>query len=898
MKLSFFIDYHTVWGEHISLSLSRAVGPGNFAGPLPMALIPDTSLWHIEIACPDLRAAEGTEYTYVVTGDDGRERRREWHPHVIPAIDPSTPSLALFDAWCDRPADAPYLSTLFTKCVCRRPDRYHTAPKLPSPGTVTIEATAPIVPTDCVLAIAGSIDALGNWEPSKALRLSDRNYPVWSATFDIPQSCETFDYKFLIVNAENGSVESWEPRQNRTFNLPHDRSGSEAIVVSGLSVHASFPLWRGAGVAIPVFSLRSDDDFGVGDFADLRKMADWCAATGQNIIQLLPINDTTMTGTWTDSYPYKAISSFALHPLFVRPDEAGRLDDPVRMAHYERERLRLQGLDSVDYEAAYKLKMDYMRELFAQDGAETVTSDEFSDFVELNASWLLPYAAFCAQRDRFGSADMSLWGEYAVYDAERIASFIDSNIADIQLIEFIQFHLDRQLRDARKYCHARGVALKGDIPIGISRLSVDAWLHPELFNLDASAGAPPDDFAVNGQNWGLPTYNWDAMARDGYQWWKDRFRNMARYFDAYRIDHVLGFFRIWQIPMDQLHGLLGVFNPALPFTEEELRHSYDFGLNEPANCRPYIADWTLPDFFGDRTEEVKERFLTPIGGGRYEMRHEYATQRAIADWAARLPEGHHDLALVEPLQGLIDQVLFLPDPYRPGCWHPRIAAQHTYSYRALSDYERYQFDRLYNDFFYRRNDHFWRQKAMEKLPPLTEATRMLTCAEDLGMIPACVPSVMDELRILALEIQRMPKNPEAQFGNPATYPYLSVCATSTHDMPGIRGWWESDHAASQSFFNNMLHQPGEAPYFAEPWICSMIVDSHLRSPSMLCILPLQDYLSIDGELRRNDPREEQINVPSNPLHYWRYRMHITLEHLLGQFDYNERLCSMVNASGR
>ncbi|MDE5627665.1 MAG: 4-alpha-glucanotransferase, partial [Candidatus Amulumruptor sp.] len=445
-------------------------------------------------------------------------------------------------------------------------------------------------------------------------------YPVWQAAFVLPPEVTSFEYKFLVVKRESGEVVSWEPRSNRRFVLPYPLNGGEALVVSGLAVHAPFPLWRGAGVAIPVFSLRSAEDFGVGDFTDIKLMADWAALTGQTIIQLLPVNDTSMTGTWTDSYPYNSISSFALHPLYIRPQEAGELNDSERREWYEEERRRLNSLSTVDYEAVMKTKTAYMAELFEQDGPDTVVSGDFTRFVKENTHWLTPYAAFCVLRDRFGTSDMSRWGKYAVYDPQRIAEFIDANISAIQQIYFIQYHLDKQLRSARDYAHSCGVALKGDIPIGISRTSVDAWLNPELYNLDASAGAPPDDFAVNGQNWGFPTYNWDAMRRDGFKWWKNRFRNMARYFDAYRIDHVLGFFRIWQIPLDQVHGLLGVFNPALPFTEEELHRSYDFGLNESVNCKPYIADWTLPDFFGDRTEEVKQRFLNPIGGGRYELK--------------------------------------------------------------------------------------------------------------------------------------------------------------------------------------------------------------------------------------------------------------------------------------
>jgi 4-alpha-glucanotransferase len=187
---------------------------------------------------------------------------------------------------------------------------------------------------------------------------------------------------------------------------------------------------------------------------------------------------------------------------------------------------------------------------------------------------------------------------------------------------------------------------------------------------------------------------------------------------------------------------------------------------------------------------------------------------------------------------------------------------------------------------------------MWKLPPLLDSTSMLTCAEDLGMIPDCVPSVMNILKILSLEIERMPKNPKEEFGNTHAYPYYSVCTTSTHDMPGIRAWWESDREMAQRYFNHVLHEGGEAPYFAEPWICEKIVNINLQSTSMLCILPLQDWLATNGSLRRDNPNDEQINIPANPKHYWRYRMHITVEQLLTEDAFNNSVKSYIYHSGR
>ena len=388
------------------------------------------------------------------------------------------------------------------------------------------------------------------------------------------------------------------------------------------------------------------------------------------------------------------------------------------------------------------------------------------------------------------------------------------------------------------------------------------------------------------------------MNKDGFKWWKNRFRKMSEYFDAYRIDHILGFFRIWQIPMNAVHGLLGIFYPAMPYTEDEMRNQYDFWLDKDLHTNPYIMDYFLHDFFGDYTEEAKNRFLYVRGPGRYGLKEEYDTQAKVVKYFSNLEADEKNEKLKNALLGLIDEVLFIEDAEQKGKYHPRISAQFTYIYRSLNDYERWCFNRLYNDFFYHRHNDFWYGKAMWKLQPLIGATDMLVCGEDLGMIPDCVPAVMDKLQILSLEIQRMPKDPKMEFGNPLLYPYMSVCTTSTHDMPGIRAWWEANHEKTQHFFNYMMHECGNAPYYAEPWICERIVAMHLNSPAMLTILPLQDWLAIDGKIRRENPNDEQINNPSNNHHYWRYRMHLTIEELMECNGFNDKIKSMITGSGR
>ena len=888
MKLRFNVDYHTNWGESLLLTGStEALGGGDLSRAVTMELA-GGDRWTAEVDVPE--TVGDFTYSYIVRHDNGSVRR-EWGKPRRFVHAAGLHRAELIDRWQDMPWDKPYYASAFTECICHRAER--SAPAVPAAGMVTLSVDAPMVMADQAVAVSGEAEALGAWDPAKAVVMSDADYPTWKVNLPLSALRPGSDYKFLIVSKRTSEVVAWEGRDNRHLDVEASLPDSAALVDSGQRLVNPLAPWRGSGVAIPVFSLRSEEDFGVGDFYDLKKMVDWAVQTRQNFIQVLPINDTTMTGTWQDSYPYNANSTFALHPMYLRLDAMGRLADPERQRYYDNLGRELNRLEQIDYEAVNNAKNAFTRELFDEQGEATLSTADYKAFYDRNAYWLAPYAAFCVLRDLNGTADFSRWGDYAVYDEEKIKAFSAAHRADIDYACYLQYHLDRQLREVHDYAHANGVAIKGDIPIGISRDSVDAWIDPRLFNLDCQAGAPPDDFSVLGQNWGFPTYNWEEMARDGFAWWKARFRKMAEYFDAYRIDHVLGFFRIWQIPMDALHGLLGIFNRALPFSPDELRHDYDFWLDTDRQTRPLVLDWMLADFFGEYADEVRARFLESEGYDRCHLRPEVDTQRKVADYFATQEKDDKNTRICNGLMGLIDDVLFIEDPYEKGKYHPRISAQFTYQYRMLNDYERWCFDRLYNDFYYRRNNDFWYGQAMWKLPPLIDATDMLVCAEDLGMIPACVPAVMNALQILVLEIQRMPKDPTTPFGNTWRYPYNSVCTTSTHDMDGIRRWWEADRAVTQRFYNEVLREPGEAPFYAEPWICERILRLHLESPSMLCILPLQDWMSIDGVLRRRDPREELINIPANPRHYWRYRMHLTLEQLNAEKDFNTRVRDLI-----
>ncbi len=798
MKVRISIEYFTSFGESVCMVLRDGK-------VVPMQYVLQ-GVWMTDTEIP--ASARSLDYTFELRRN-GTTLRREWSGHSIPLPSGKRPSsLEVRDAWHDRPADSPFWTKAFTDVIFRK--------KVPSrvsrKGNLAIMVASSAVRRGEILAIAGSGPALGDWK--KFTPLYSAGSPLWSIFLDVN---EPFEYKFVIIDSETREPKFWESGPNHSSR---EVPGADSLLVlrDKEPVFDRMP-WRGSGVAIPVFSLRSDDSFGVGEFRDIRKLADWAAASGLSVIQILPINDTTMTRTWTDSYPYNANSTFALHPQFISLPEAG-LKVTKEYLSLQKE---LNSLPQIDYERVNNEKDRFLRKAFKTVGKKAMAGEDYKAFYNANEHWLVPYAAFCVLRDLNGTPEFGKWKELSEYSRTAVDAFRSEHSEEMDFYLWEQFCLDAQLKDAVEYAHSKGVAIKGDLPIGISRTSVDAWQYPELFNLDSQAGAPPDAFSEDGQNWGFPTYNWEEMAKDGYGWWKARLGKMSEYFDAFRIDHILGFFRIWEIPLGIKSGLLGHFNPALPYSKDEL-----------------------------------------VGRG------------------------------FDPASEL-----FVPDPHREGWYHPRISSQNTQAFQALDEGLKNSYNDLYNDFFYRRHNSFWKETAMKKLPALLDSTKMLACGEDLGMIPACVPETMEELRILSLEVQRMPKSPEDLFGHTSAYPYMSVCTTGSHDTSSLRAWWEEDRQMTDRYFHEELHCEGKAPYSCEPWICERIIRDHLESPSMFCILPLQDWTSIDSSVRYpGNPEDERINVPANPRHYWRWRMPLTLEELVSHQDFCKHVKDMVAASGR
>ncbi|MBR6141079.1 MAG: 4-alpha-glucanotransferase [Bacteroidaceae bacterium] len=823
MTLNFSIEYRTEWGQSVEVELCFLSADGK------------TSLQRFPLETDDGLVWKGVytlkakgrqmRYSYVIT-EGFSVVRREWDvvPRLFPADDART--YFFIDHWRDMPASSYCYSDAYEvaqgKGVKGTAKQLSTFPVALFPRTFLFRIQAPQLASGERVALVGDQPALGNWDIARALPMTQSAHGEWLLSISADGLRLPFEYKYVVLKTgsnEQGIGEvCWEEGGNRLTP-----SNGQWSMVNGQWVLAFFdgeirlevPHWKVAGLVVPLFSLKTEGSQGVGDFGDLKEIADWASKTGMHAIQLLPINDTTQNRTFTDSYPYNAISVHALHPIYADLRQLP-LTDKKALASFQRRWKKLNALPAIDYVKVIKLKEEYLHLLYEEN------EERHSSFINQNAEWLQPYCVFCHLRDTYGTPNFSKWKKLSTYNRNAVAEYIEAHAKEVGYYAFVQDILHKQLAEAADYARSRRVFLKGDLPIGVSPRSVEAWHEPHLFHMNMAAGAPPDDFTRDGQNWGFPTYDWERMAEDGYLWWRQRLGGMAQYFSAYRIDHILGFFRIWQIPKDSPTALLGQFSPALPLSREEIE-SYGMQFHEE---------------------------------------------------------------------------LFLHDATHPDRFHPRISVIGEEAWCRLPKNEQDAFIRLYEDFFFRRHNDFWAAHAMRKLPALISATNMLVCGEDLGMVPACVGPVMQQLGILSLEIQAMPKTYGVPFAKLHENPYRSVDTIFTHDMPTLRLWWKENAERTQLYYNNVLEHDGKAPEEPSGWLCEEIVAHHLNSLSMLCLISLQDWLSMDENLRNPNLEEERINVPANPKNYWRYRMHLPISKLMDAKAFTERLQILIVRSGR
>ena len=897
VKLDFYLRFYTHSGQSIFVTGNLPeLGNGNVSAAIPLNYV-NGEFWHCSLLLSAPPAAT-VHYHYMLKGPDGNLTEEWGDDKFIASPAEGVEELQVIDTWN---YTGEYENVFFTQPFRTVLLPKHKAGKRhKTKGAVThiFRVKAPLLAEDEQVCLLGNAVALHDWQADDPLLLTPEG-DWWVLSLPIPPESFPIEYKYGVYDRREKNLVGFEAGANRS--LPGDARPNKVSILHDGFIHLPNDSFRAAGVSVPVFSLRSKRSLGVGEFSDLRGLIDWAVKCGLRLIQILPVNDTTASHTWVDSYPYAAISAFALHPLYLNLSHCAgkKYADLLKPLHAIQK--ELNDLPDVDYERVIKLKLLTVKELYELQKEEFQQDPAFLTFFEQNRNWLVRYAVFCYLRDKHGTPDFNQWTIHSHYDEEAVRKFAMPGTRHYDAIElqyFIQFHLHLQLRDAVDYAHENGVILKGDIPIGIFRYSCDAWVEPQLYHMDLQAGAPPDNFAVKGQNWGFPTYNWEEMRKDGYGWWQRRFGQMSNYFDGFRIDHILGFFRIWSIPMDVVEGILGHFAPAIPVHVVEFRQR-NINFDYLRYTRPFINEAVIWELLGPDGEYVKSHYLQLVDNGFFILKEAYNTQRKIAACFAKQECTPFTEKIKTALFDLVSNVILLEVEGSGGQqFHFRISMENTSSFRYLEWHVQQQLKDLYINYFYNRQEDFWEHEAMSKLPALKRATNMLVFGEDLGMVPRSVPDVMRQLGILSLEVQRMPKNPAREFFHPQEAPYLSVVTPSTHDMSTIRGWWEEDMVRTQRFFNQELGQWGEAPRFCEPWINKAIVLQHLHSTAQWAIFQLQDIMGMSEQFRRENPNDERINVPANPHHYWRYRMHLTLEELLKEKDFNHSLRQEVEASGR
>ncbi|KAL5707700.1 4-alpha-glucanotransferase [Ranunculus cassubicifolius] len=910
VNLRFRIPYYTQWGQSLLVCGSEPLlGSWNVKKGVVLSpfLEEEKLIWSGKVSVP---SGFECEYGYYLVDDnknvlrweDGKKRKV-----VVPDVCRDGEVLELHDLW-QTAAETLFYRSAFKNVIFQNKCSLHSEAisaafqsNLHEEDSVIVrfKISCPKLDQGKSVYVIGSSGILGQWKVQGALKLTYDGESYWQADCALKRNELPLKYKYCQSDkAGNVSVEIGPNRELMADS--NSKSQPQYICLSD-GIFRDMP-WRGVGVAIPMFSVRSKEDLGVGEFLDLKLLVDLAVESGFHLVQLLPLNDTSVHKMWWDSYPYSSLSVFALHPLYLRVQALSKsIPDEIKQEISEAKE-QLDG-SVVDYEGTMARKLSIAKKIFLLEKDSFLASTPFHTFFSENEEWLKPYAAFCFLRDFFETSDHSEWGRFSHYTEQKLEKLVSKDAVHYEHICFhyyIQFHLHQQLSEAATYARKKRVVLKGDLPIGVDRNSVDTWVNPTLFRMNTATGAPPDYFDKNGQNWGFPTYNWEEMSKDNYAWWRARLTQMAKYFTAYRIDHILGFFRIWELPEHAITGLVGKFRPSIPLSQEELEKEGIWDFNRLS--LPYVRQQMLEDKFGASWAVIASNFFNEYEKYCYEFKEDCNTEKKIVSKlkasTMKLLWSENEDQIRRDLFNLLQNIVLIRDPEDPKKFYPRFNIEDTSSFNDLDDHSKNIMKRLYYDYYFYRQDTMWAQNAMKTLPVLLNSSDMLACGEDLGLIPSCVHPVLQELGLLGLRIQRMPSEADLEFGIPSQYSYMTVCAPSCHDCSTMRAWWEEDEERRSRFYKTMMGLDDMPPARCTPDIAQFILRQHVEAPSMWAIFPLQDLLALKEEYTERPAIEETINDPTNPKHYWRYRAHVSVETLLEDKEFKLKVRNLVTGSGR
>ena len=658
------------------------------------------------------------------------------------------------------------------------------------------------------------------------------------------------------------------------------------------------------GISVPVGALRTKKSFGIGEFLDIIPFADFCKKASLKVIQLLPVNDTG-----TESSPYSALSASALHPIYISIESLSELyEAPTDAAHkklladIKKLKKSYNELPRFPYKELRNVKNTILKELYELHSAEIAKSPELKKWITANP-WVKEYAVFKRLKSINLEASWKSWREYRKIKQEEIEELWNSKELKNEHLYYawVQMNLEKQFLKASDYVSSLGIMLKGDIPIMMNEDSHDAWAHPEFFNDNLRAGSPPDGPNPVGQNWGFPTYNWKNLKKCDYSWWRERLKQSAKFYELFRIDHILGFFRIWAVPQNECTALLGHTEPyepvtvkeleALGFTKERIRW-----LSLPHIPTRIVEDVNNGDYLG--THGILHTIMDRIGDEElWLFKPEIKSDKDIY--------AHEEipLAVREVLAKKWRDRMFVET--ERGKYYPAWCYETTTAWASLSDDEK----RIMSQFISEKREdmeNLWEKQARELLGMITDTTTMTACAEDLGANIRSLNSVLNDLSIMSLKVIRWNRQWEKD-GKPfipfEDYPEKSVTTTSVHDSSTLRLWWTEEPDASDFYEafppageigakNAVVANIKPGTYSTE--VAEYLLEKAAESNSIFCIHPVQDFLGLSEAYYAQNPQDERINVPGSVTEFnWTYRLPADVESLVKDTALTKKIAAIA-----
>lgn len=657
---------------------------------------------------------------------------------------------------------------------------------------------------------------------------------------------------------------------------------------------------RVSGLVVALSALRSAGSPACGEYPDLPALGALAKKWNFKLIQLLPVNDSG-----SQSSPYSARSAFALHPLYLRiaalPElaianaaDAGRGARDALLTESEALARGFAQDERLRYGAYLEAKLGLLKKIYAslaepEIEGETAAAREFAAWIGANP-WVKAYAVFSELKEANGGAPWWEWKAHGEASPAEIEALWEGGelMSGTRFRAWLQWRAEAQFSAAAAALAAQKIELMGDLPIMIDRDSAEVWARRSVFRLGLAAGAPPDMYAALGQNWGFPIYDWEAAERDGYSFWKERLAAAEKFYSAYRIDHVLGFFRIWSLSERERSGYLGRFVPDAYIERRELEAA---GLDSGRIrwlAEPHIRTADLVAACGDDTEAMEAAALALDRIGNEELflfKRSVRGERDIEELSREGIGGYGAAGLSEKARDYLlsrwrDRVLF---EFEAGTYVPAWSYSGASAWPTLSGEERSRLESLFGS-KRAEGEAGWAANGRRLLGVLKASSSMLPCAEDLGSVPACVPRVLGELGILGLRVLRWTRD-WFSAGQPylplADYPRLTVACPSVHDSSSLREWWEKEADRGQvwDFVSRCLGKKlGPAPDKAGPSVVAAILEALASSGSNITVYPIQDLLALGEAFRPADPAAERVNVPGSYNEWnWGWRLPAPLE---------------------